>query len=50
MELGLIYYMDSWVTYNTFWERNNQNKNKLIAYIDYKAAHCIYFICTLNVS
>ena len=26
MELGLICYMDSWVTHNTFWEQNNQNK------------------------
>ena len=26
MELGLICYMDSWVTHNTFLEQNNQNK------------------------
>ena len=26
LELGLIYYMDSWVTHSTFWEQNNLNK------------------------
>ena len=26
MGLGLICYMDSWVTHNTFWEQNTQNK------------------------
>ena len=32
MEQGLIFYMDSRVTHNTFWEQNNQNKQ----------IHCIY--------
>ena len=36
MALGLICYMDSWVTHNTFWEQNNQNES--IAYISCKMA------------
>ena len=43
MELGLIWYMDSCVTHNTFWEQNNQNKQ--ITYISCKTAlFCIYYV------
>ena len=36
LDLGSIFYMDSWVTHVTFREHNNQNKHNVIAYINCK--------------